>query len=61
VPGIVSRITAFARSPQGQRVITTATRKAQEIARDPRTKEKVQQLRERAAQRRGGSGGTPPR
>ena len=56
--GIVSRIAAFARTPQGQRVITTATRKAQELARDPKNRERIQQLRERAA-RRGGSGGAP--
>ena len=51
--GIVSRIAAFARTPQGQRVITTATRKAQELARDPKNRERIQQLRERAAKRGG--------
>ena len=55
--GIVSRIAAFARTPQGQRVITTATRKAQELARDPKNRERIQQLRDRAGKRRpGGSG-----
>ena len=59
--GIVSRIAAFARTPQGQRVITTAARKAQELARDPRNRERVQQLRQRAARRgSGGAGGAGP-
>ncbi|SDQ76959.1 hypothetical protein [Quadrisphaera sp. DSM 44207] len=56
--GIVGRLVAFARTPQGQRVITTAARKAQQMARDPKTQARIADLRNRATRRgSGGSGG----
>ncbi|PWJ56460.1 hypothetical protein SAMN06264364_101438 [Quadrisphaera granulorum] len=57
--GILDKLTRFARSPQGQRAISTATRKAQEMARDPKNRSKIEQLRSRLGGR--GSGGTTPR
>jgi hypothetical protein len=56
VANIVARLAAFARSPQGQRMISTATQKAQKVARDPRTQEKVRQLKDQVSKRRGGGG-----
>ena len=38
----------WARSPQGQRVIAEAGRRAQQVANDPATRAKVRQLRGRA-------------
>lgn len=58
--GILDKLTRFARSPKGQRAISTASRKAQEFARDPKNRSKIEGLRSRLGGR-GGSGGTTPR
>lgn len=55
--GLLDKLTRFARSPQGQRAISTASRKAQELARDPKNRSKIEQLRSRL----GGRGGSAPR
>jgi hypothetical protein len=39
----MSKVSRFARSPQGQKF----TRKAQEMAKDPRTRAKIEQFRRR--------------
>ncbi len=44
---LLGKIASFARTPAGQRALRTATTKAQELARDPRTKDRVAQVRER--------------
>ena len=54
--GLLGKITAYARTPAGQRVIRTAAQKAQELAKDPKTRAKVSELRQRAGRR----GQTPP-
>ena len=45
--GLLGKITSFVRSPSGQRALRTATGKAQELAKDPRTKDKITQVRQR--------------
>ena len=62
MPGIIGKLAAFARTPQGQRIIMSAARKAQQMASDPATQAKYADLRSKAA-RRGprGTGGTTPR
>jgi hypothetical protein len=47
---IFNKAVRWARSPQGQRVIAEAGRRAQQVANDPATRAKVQQLRGRAEQ-----------
>jgi hypothetical protein len=46
-PSLFSRISNFARSPQGRRL----TRKAQRLARDPATRRKVDEVRRRLMKR----------
>ncbi len=58
MPGILSKLTAFARSPQGQRAISTASRKAQEVAKDPKTRAKIDGVRSKLSKRGGGTGST---
>jgi len=58
---LIGKVAAFARSPQGQRVIAQASAKAKELANDPKTRAKIDQgaarVRSELAKRR--SGGTP--
>ena len=66
---LFSKAAAFARSPQGQRLISQASAKAKELANDPKTRAKIDQgaarLRSEIARRRGGgqppAGGAAPR
>ncbi len=59
---LFGKIAGFARSPQGRRVIDQASRKAQELAKDPATRAKIDKgtarVRAEVDKRRGG--GTPP-
>jgi hypothetical protein len=59
---LFTKAVAFARSPQGQRVISQATTKAKQVANDPRTRARIDQgaarVRSELAKRR--TGGTPP-
>ena len=59
---LFTKVAAFARSPQGQRMISQASAKAKELANDPKTRAKIDQgaarVRSELAKRRGG--GTPP-
>ena len=48
---LMGRVTQWARSPQGQRVIAEAAKKAQQVAKDPATRARVQQMRSRVANR----------
>ena len=66
---LFTKAVAFARSPQGQRMISQASAKAKELANDPQTRAKSDQgtarVRSELAKRRGGatppSGGPTPR
>lgn len=49
---LLGKIAKFARSPQGQRAINQATRKAQELSKDPNTRAKVEELRSKVTKRR---------
>ncbi len=57
---LFGKLAGLARSPQGQRVISQATRKAQQLAKDPATRAKLDQgaarVRAEVDKRRGGSG-----
>jgi hypothetical protein len=50
------KITQFAKSPKGQQMIREATGKAQQFARDPKNKARIDDLR-----RRFSGGGSHPR
>jgi hypothetical protein len=52
VGSLIGRLTAFARSPKGQRAISQATSKAQQLSKDPKTRAKLQQLTSRTSKRR---------
>jgi hypothetical protein len=45
---LISRVTSFARSPQGRRL----TEQAKKAAKDPNTRRKIEQARNRLAKRR---------
>lgn len=49
---LFGKITQFARSPKGQQVLRQAGAKAQHIARDPATKAKINDVRNRVTKRR---------
>ncbi|MBC7640497.1 MAG: hypothetical protein H7231_12040 [Rhodoferax sp.] len=59
---LFGKLAGFARSPQGRKVIDQASRKAQQLAKDPATRAKIDQgaarVRSEVDKRRGG--GTPP-
>lgn len=54
---LFSKVAQFANSPKGKQVIRQATDKAQQLADDPRTKAKIDDVRRRI-QGGGRSGGT---
>jgi hypothetical protein len=62
--GLIGKITAYARTPAGQRMIRSAAQRAQAMAKDPKTRAKVGELRQRAADRQPrrdpGAGPTQP-
>lgn len=47
MPSLMDRVTRLARSPQGRDLVN----KAERIARDPRTKRRITEARERLARR----------
>jgi hypothetical protein len=47
MPSLIDRVTRLARSPQGRNVMN----KAERIARDPRTKRRIVEARERLGRR----------
>jgi hypothetical protein len=59
---LFSKAVAFARSPQGQRMISQASAKAKELANDPKTRAKIDQgaARVRSELEKRRSGGRPP-
>ncbi len=54
---LINKITQFAKSPQGQRAIRQATSKAQQLARDPKNRAKIDDLRRRFSGGNGTAGG----
>ena len=48
--GMLGKLSQFARSPKGREL----TRKAQQYAKDPATRQKIADMRGRVARRRGG-------
>jgi hypothetical protein len=53
---LFNKVVQFANSPKGKQVIRQATDKAQEMAKDPRTRAKIDDVRRRVQGGRGGSG-----
>ena len=59
---LFSKAVSFARSPQGQRLISQASAKAKELANDPKTRARIDQgaARVRSELQKRRAGGTPP-
>jgi hypothetical protein len=53
---LFTKVVQFANSPKGKQVIRQATDKAQEMAKDPRTRAKIDDVRRRMQGGRGGAG-----
>lgn len=53
---LINKIAQFAQSPKGQQVIRQATTKAQQLAKDPKNRAKIDDVRRRFS---GGSGRGP--
>jgi len=49
---LFGKITQFARSPKGQQVLLQAGSKAQQMAKDPATRAKINDVRSKVAKRR---------
>jgi hypothetical protein len=56
---LFSKVAQFANSPQGKQAIRAATEKAQELAKDPKTRAKIDDVRRRIQGGRGGTGTGP--
>ena len=58
---LFNKVVQVANSPQGKQVIRQATDKAQELAKDPKNRAKIDDVRRRVEGGRGGNGtGTGP-
>jgi hypothetical protein len=57
---LFSKVAQFANSPKGREMIRQATDKAQQVAKDPKTRAKIDDVRRRVQGGRGGSGGPGP-
>jgi hypothetical protein len=53
---LFNKVVEFANSPKGRQVIRQATDKAQQMARDPKTRARIDDVRRRMQGGRGGSG-----
>ena len=47
MPSLMNRLTQFANSPKGKQAIRELTEKGQQLARDPRTRAKIDEVRRR--------------
>ena len=56
---LFSKVTQFANSPKGKQAIGKATAKAQQLANDPKTRAKIDDVRRKIQGGRGGTGGAP--
>ena len=57
MPSLFNKVVQFANSPKGKQVIRQATDKAQQMAKDPKTRAKLDDVRRRVQGGRGGSAG----
>ncbi|MGY1754165.1 hypothetical protein [Blastococcus sp. SYSU D01042] len=53
---LFSKVVQLANSPQGKKAIAQATERAQQLAKDPRTRAKIDEARRRLQGGRGGTG-----
>ncbi|MCZ2816520.1 hypothetical protein [Modestobacter sp. VKM Ac-2984] len=53
---LMNKVMQFANSPKGKQVVRQATEKAQQLANDPKTRAKIEDVRRRVQGGRGGSG-----
>jgi hypothetical protein len=58
--GLFDRVAKLARSPQGQRLISEASRRAQKLSKDPATRAKVQRARDEVTKRVSAARRRPP-
>ena len=56
---LFSKLTQFASTPKGRQVIAQATEKAQQLAKDPKTRARIDDVRRRLQGGRGGTGTGP--
>ena len=56
---LFSKVTQFANSPKGKQAIQQATEKAKQLAKDPKTRAKLDGVRRRIQGGRGGTGAGP--
>jgi hypothetical protein len=57
---VFDKVAQFARSPKGQQALRQVSQKAQQVAKDPKTKARIDDARRRFSGGRGtGTGGTP--
>jgi hypothetical protein len=56
---LFSKVVQLANSPQGKKAIAQATEKAQELAKDPKTRAKIDEARRRFQGGKGGTGAGP--
>ncbi len=56
---LFSKVAQFANSPKGKDMIRQATDKAQQVAKDPKTRAKIDEVRRRVQGGRGGTGPCP--
>jgi hypothetical protein len=56
---LFSKVAQFANSPKGKEAIRSATEKAEALAKDPKTRAKIDDVRRRVQGGRGGTGTGP--
>jgi hypothetical protein len=56
---LFSKVTQFANSPKGKQALRQATEKAQQLAKDPKTRARIEDVRRRILGGRGGTGAGP--
>jgi hypothetical protein len=56
---LFSKVAQFANSPKGKEAIRSATEKAEALAKDPKTRAKIDDVRRRVQGNRGGTGTGP--
>jgi hypothetical protein len=58
---VFDKVAQFARSPKGQQALRQVSTKAQQVAKDPKTKARIDDVRRRFSGGRGtGTGGSTP-
>jgi hypothetical protein len=56
---LFNKVVQFANSPKGKQAVRQATEKAQALAKDPKTRAKIDDVRRRIQGGRGGTGAGP--